>query len=351
MKTSLFSYELPLSLIAQTQASPRDSSRLMVINKNSKKLEDRIFSDLPSIIPKNSVLVFNDTKVFPARIFGKKSSGGKMELLLLDNCSLYIWNAIGKPGLSVGQKLIFKGFDAEVIGKKSEILKIKFSLSYEKLLSALTKTGLTPLPPYIKSSIKEGDIKTSYQTVYAKRIGSSAAPTAGFHFSKRLLKIIKSRHFQLEFVTLHVGLGTFAPVKTGNIEDHKIHSEYFSLTSKTVNKLNQAKKEGKKIIAVGTTTTRVLESCSNENGVLMAKTGKTSIFIYPPYKFRFVDGLITNFHLPQSTLLALVSAFVSYPNTKTKFKSFKQSIMGKVYEKAINNKYRFYSFGDSSIII
>ena len=220
-------------------------------------------------------------------------------------------------------------------------------------MKCLQKSGHTPIPPYIKSSEKELNLRKEYQTVYADSLGSVAAPTAGFHFTKSLLHKLKVKGVQIEYVTLHVGLGTFAPVKTKNLEDHPMHSEYFEVEKDVAERLNTAKKIGKRIISVGTTSTRTLESISNKAGKLEIKklTGSTNIFIYPGYKFKFVDALITNFHLPESTLLALVSAFVSSPNTDKKFRSFKTSLIGKAYVEAIKEKYRFYSFGDSSLII
>lgn len=349
MKTSLFEYKLPENLIANAPISPRDHSKLMVINRTNKTLVHKHFYDLADIFTDKDVLVFNQTKVFPARLIGQKPTGGKIEILLTKQLSSNTWQAIFKGPLKSESRVLFSDTEAQILEVKNNQVKLKFDLSdFWKWLYA---HGQTPLPPYIKNKSAEDKIRTQYQTVYAKNQGSIAAPTAGFHFTQELLDKSKNKGTQLEYVTLHVGLGTFLPVKTDEIEKHKMHSEYFSLEHDTATRLNNAKKQGRRIISVGTTTTRVLESCSTTKGKLEAKTGKTNIFIYPPYKFRFVDSLVTNFHLPHSTLLALVSALVSYPNTDEKFENFGKSLMGKAYKEAIRKKYRFYSFGDSSIIL
>lgn len=351
MKTALFGYNLPENLIANEQVYPRDHSRLMVIDRKTKKVESMHFYNIIDYLTENDVLVLNKTKVFPARIFGNKTTAGKVEILLNKNLDHFHWQALAKPGLKVGTKIIFDGFEAKVIKREDEIHIIKFDLKMEDLITKLQKVGITPLPPYIHSKEKEEKIRKKYQTVYAKEIGSVAAPTAGFHFTDELLKKIKSKGVKIEYVILHVGLGTFAPVKTENMEEHTMHSEKFLVDEETIERLNKAKHEGKRIITVGTTSTRLLESLAGSDGVLENKqSGETDIFIYPPYKFKFVDALITNFHLPKSTLLALVSSLVSFPNTKSKFKSFKETIIGKAYQKAIEENFRFYSFGDSMFI-
>lgn len=353
MKTALFDYHLPEELIANSPISPRDHSKLMIIDRKNKKISHKHFYNIIDLLTNNDVLVLNQTKVFPARIYGQKETGGKVEILLSKSADDFTWDALAKPGLTVGKKIIFDGFKAEVIGRKDEIHVIKFNINKESLLDKLQKVGVTPLPPYIKSTENENDIRNEYQTTYAKNTGSVAAPTAGFHFTNELLQKIKSKGVQIEYITLHVGLGTFAPVKSDTLEGHVMHSEEYFVDDGTATRLNQAKGSGKRIISVGTTSARVLESISNEKSELDINklSGSTDIFIYPPYKFKFVDSLITNFHLPKSTLLALVSSLVSSPNTDEEFKSFKESLMGTAYEEAINNKYRFYSFGDSSIIL
>jgi len=334
MKTSLFDYNLPLELIANSPVSPRDHSRLMVINKKNNTITHKLFYDIIDYLNKDDVLILNKTKVFPARIFGKKITDGKVEILLNKSINELTWEALSKPGLKINTKLEFDGFSGEIIKRDEEIHIIKFNLEKDELIEKLQTVGMTPLPPYIHSTEEEKDIREKYQTTYAIDPGSVAAPTAGFHFTTELLEKIKNKGIQIEYITLHVGLGTFAPVKTENLEDHVMHSENFYIDSETLKRLNTAKTEGKRIVAVGSTSTRVLESVANGN-----ISGSTNIFIYPPYKFKFVDAMITNFHLPKSTLMALVYAFGG------------ESLMKKAYEEAIKNKYRFYSFGDSSMII
>ena len=333
MKTSLFDYHLPPELIANSPVSPRDHSRLMIIDKKNNTISHKHFFDIIDYLDKNDVLVLNQTKVFPARIFGKKESGGKVELLLTKATGEFTWEALAKPGLKVGTKIIFSDFNGTVIQRDAEIHTIEFSLNRVALLNSLNQTGVTPLPPYIKNEEPESDLRTKYQTIYAKEIGSVAAPTAGFHFTEELLEKIKNKGVQIEYVTLHVGLGTFMPVKTENLEDHTMHSEDFFVDQEVITRLNDAKKNGKRIVAVGSTSTRVLESIASGN-----TTNSTNIFIYPPYKFKFVDAMITNFHLPKSTLMAMIYAFGG------------TELMKLAYKDAIKEKYRFYSFGDSMMI-
>jgi len=351
MDISKLDYNLPKTLIAQKPLSIRDRSKLLVINRKNNTLVSKHFYNLTKILTSNDVLVLNKTKVFPARIYGKKETGGKIEILLCEKIDDQTWDVMVKPGIKIGAKILFGLFSGIKISEKREISRVKFSINNSKLISILGKIGYTPIPPYIDYVGSENSLRKKYQTIYAKQKGSIAAPTAGFHFTKRLIDKLIKNGIEIEYVTLHVGLGTFAPVKEKDISKHKIHSEYFELDKNTSDRLNIAKRKGKRIISVGTTTTRVLESCTNKKGILKEKKGKTNIYIYPPYKFYFVDGLITNFHLPKTTLLALVSAFVSFPNTKEKFQSFEKSLVGKGYKKAIKEKYRFYSFGDSSIIL
>jgi S-adenosylmethionine:tRNA ribosyltransferase-isomerase len=299
------------------------------------------------------VLVLNKTKVFPARLFVKKVTGGKVEILFLEEIKPDVWKTLVRPGLKIGINLAIKKHLFEVIGREGMAAIIDTHLSKEKLMDLLRIYGHTPIPPYIKSKDKESSLRNKYQTVYAKSVGSVAAPTAGFHFTDKLLNKLAKMGIQIEYVTLHVGMGTFAPVKSKNIEDHPMHFESYEIDKDVAERLNLAKKNGKRIIAVGTTSARTLESVSNKNCELKINKlkGSTNIFIYPGYKYRYIDALVTNFHLPKSTLIALVSAFVSYPNTNEKFKDFKNCLMGKAYYMAIREKYRFYSFGDSSLII
>ncbi|MBP9759303.1 tRNA preQ1(34) S-adenosylmethionine ribosyltransferase-isomerase QueA [Candidatus Dojkabacteria bacterium] len=340
MKTSLFDYNLPPELIANSPVSPRDHSRLMVINKKDNTITRKHFYDIIDYLNKDDVLILNKTKVFPARVFGNKVSGGKVEILLTKSIGEFRWEALSKPGLKIDTKVIFDEFTGTVKDRENEINIIDFDLSRIDLLEKLQKSGITPLPPYIKSVDSETELRNKYQTVYAKNIGSVAAPTAGFHFTDELLEKIKDKGIQIEYVTLHVGLGTFMPVKTENLEDHTMHSEDFFVEQEVITRINNAKKNGKRIVAVGSTSTRVLETLANTNNKLqITNKNSTSIFIYPPYKFKFVDAMITNFHLPKSTLMALVYAFGGTRQMK------------KAYKEAIKEKYRFYSFGDSMIIL
>lgn len=359
MKLDLFDYILPGDKIGTSPATPRESARLLVINRQNLTIDEGQVGDLVSILGLDDVLVLNDTKVFPARLFGQKGSGGKVEILLIreDGDS---WWAMSKPGLGQGKMVLqrrtsprlvkFKELSGEIIEIRDGLVRIKFDKTGEEFKKIILEIGKTPLPPYINSSLNEEEAREKYQTVYAKYEGSVAAPTAGFHFSDSLLDSLKEKGVKICYVTLHVGLGTFQGVKAENIEDHQMHSEWFELTAETAKKLNQYKQEGRRIISVGTTSTRVLESCANDFGLLEPATGETKIFIYPPYKFRFVDALITNFHLPKSTLLMLVSAFVSSPNTEDEFINFKSSLVGEAYQKAIDLDFHFYSFGDAMFI-
>jgi S-adenosylmethionine:tRNA ribosyltransferase-isomerase len=345
MKTSLFDYTLPKNLIANSPAKPRDHSRLMVIDRKNGKISHHRFFEIEKFLRSNDVLVLNKTKVFPARLFVNKVTGGKAELLFIEEVKPGIWSALTHPGVKPSTQVALHKFLFDIVGQDGMTAIIDTHLTKNKMMEILTKYGHTPLPPYINSVDKESNLRKEYQTVYAKTTGSVAAPTAGFHFTKRLLTKLKKKGVQIEYVTLHVGLGTFAPVKTKTLEEHQMHEEGFYVDKKTFERLYQAKKSGKRIISVGTTSTRVLETITPKK-----LSSSTNIFIYPPYKFKFVDALITNFHLPSSTLLALISAFVSYPNKNEKFKSFSSSLMGKSYREAIKNKYRFYSFGDACFI-
>lgn len=340
MKVSDFNYELPEELIAQTPIAKRDESRLMVLNKETKTIEHKTFKNIIEYLKPGDVLVRNNTKVIPARIYGKKETGANIEFLLLKNIEGDIWESIVRPGnkLHVGTKVIFG--DGIL---KSEILEImpggtrKVKFEYKGIFNEiLDQIGLMPLPPYIHEELKEKD---RYQTVYAKYQGSAAAPTAGLHFTDELLQQLEEKGIIIANVTLHVGIGTFRPVKEKTVEAHKMHSEHFYIKQEDAYKINKAKKEGRRVIAVGTTSCRVLESIADENGFVKQTEEDTSIFIYPGYKFKCIDGLITNFHLPESTLLMLVSALAG-----------KDFIM-EAYEEAVREKYRFFSFGDAMLII
>jgi len=353
MLISKFDYTLPKNLIANSPAKPRDHSRLMIIDGKSGKITHQRFFEIEKYLGDNDILVLNMTKVFPARIFAKKvATGGKVEMLFIEEIKPGIWTALTHPGLKPGTDIALGKQLFNVTGQKDVSAIIDTHLTKGEMMTLLTKYGHTPLPPYIESRQKESSLRKEYQTVYAKLVGSVAAPTAGFHFTEKLLSKLKKNGVQIEYVTLHVGLGTFTPIKVKNIEDHPMHSEEYFIDEITAERLNEAKKKGKRMISVGTTSTRTLESVSDKNGQLNLKklSGSTDIFIRPGYKFRFIDGLITNFHLPHSTLIPLVSAFTSYPNTNKKFKSFKTSLIGKAYIEAIKERYRFYSFGDACFI-
>ncbi len=339
MKVSEFNYELPEELIAQTPIEKRDESRLMVLDRSKQTIEHKTFKDIIDYLEPGDCLVRNNTKVIPARIYGKKETGAKVEFLLLKNMEGDIWETIVRPGnkLHVGTKVIFG--DGLLTAEILEIMpggtrKVKFS--YEGIFNEiLDKIGLMPLPPYIHEELKDND---RYQTVYAKYNGSAAAPTAGLHFTPELLKKIEKKGVKIANVTLHVGIGTFRPVKEENVENHEMHTEHFYIKQEDVDKINETKKQGKRVIAVGTTSCRVLETIADENGFVKETEADTSIFIYPGYQFKCLDGLITNFHLPQSTLLMLVSALAG-----------KDYIM-KAYNEAVKEKYRFFSFGDAMFI-
>lgn len=341
MKVSDFNYNLPQELIAQVPIKNRDESRLMVLDKKNKTIEHKIFKDIINYLKPGDCLVRNNTKVIPARLYGiKEETGINVEFLLLNRIEGDYWKVMVRPGrrLKEGTKVIFGNgiLQAEIL----EIMnggnrKVKFT--YEGIFNEiLDKIGLMPLPPYIHEKLKEKD---RYQTVYAKYEGSAAAPTAGLHFTNELLEEIRQKGIDIANVTLHVGIGTFRPVKEENVEEHAMHTEHFYIKQEDVEKINKAKKEGHRIIAVGTTSCRVLESIADENGYVKPIEADTGIFIYPGYKFKCIDGLITNFHLPESTLIMLVSALAG-----------KDYIMH-AYEEAVKEKYRFFSFGDAMAIL
>ena len=339
MKVTDFDYELPEELIAQTPIEKRDESRLMVLDGKEQTIEHKHFKDIIDYLEPGDVLVRNNTKVIPARLYGKKETGAKVEFLLLNNMEKDIWECIVRPGnkLHIGAKVIFGDglLKAEVLDTMPGGTR-KVEFHYEGIFNEiLDKIGLMPLPPYIHESLKEND---RYQTVYAKYDGSAAAPTAGLHFTPELLKKIEEKGIDIANVTLHVGIGTFRPVKEDTVEAHQMHSEHFYIKEEDCEKINKAKKSGHRVIAVGTTSCRVLETIADDNGYVKPTEGDTQIFIYPGYKFRCLDALITNFHLPQSTLVMLVSALAG-----------KDYIM-KAYKEAVKQKYRFFSFGDAMLI-
>ena len=342
MKVEDFDYNLPEELIAQTPIQKRDMSRLMVLDRKNQTIEsNKIFSDIIDYLESGDCLVINNTKVIPARLYGKKETGANVEFLLLKQLEGDIWESIVRPGnkLKPGTKVYFgesRILEAEVL----EVMpggtrKVKFT--YQGIFNEiLDKIGLMPLPPYIHEELKERD---RYQTIYAKYEGSAAAPTAGLHFTKELLEKIEKKGVKIANVTLHVGIGTFRPVKEENIEEHEMHSEHFYIKQEDVDKINETKKNGKRVISVGTTSCRVLETIADENGMVHVCEEDTSIYIYPGYKFKCIDGLITNFHLPKSTLLMLVSALAG------------REFILKAYNQAVKEKFRFFSFGDAMLIL
>ena len=349
-----FDYSLPPSLIAQAPLKNRAESRLLVLNRTTLTLFHHQFNELVSLLQPGDVLVRNETKVIPARLFGQLQSGKKIEVLLLNpsDDSGIKWKCLTKPGIAQQAKIFFSAA-VEALNHSSKdayTKEIEFSCTKAELHEFILKKGHTPLPPYISNSSSEKILRQQYQTTYALREGSVAAPTAGLHFTPTLDKELQKGGITIVPITLHVGLGTFAPLRENSFSAKQIHSEWFSLSSDATKKINQAKSEHRRIIAVGTTTARTLESCSDAEGRISPQTGETSLFIFPPYTFKAIDALITNFHLPKSSLLTLVSAFVSTPNTSELFTSFSDSLVGKSYQIAIEEKYRFYSFGDAMLI-
>jgi len=336
MNTSDFNYHLPESSIAQTPLEPRDSSRLLVLHRDSGQLEHRIFRDLSGLLRPNDLLILNQTRVIPARVFARKETGGRVELLLLRRRDLLRWEAlVGGKGLRLGSKVRVEG------GPEAMILEFlegaeRLLLFTEPIEPYLPKVGNVPLPPYIHEKLTDPE---RYQTVYARQPGSAAAPTAGLHFTPRLLDELHGMGVKTAYVTLHVGLDTFAPVTEDNPKQHKIHTEWCELPQETADAINQTKAAGGRVIAVGTTSVRTLESAEGGQNGILSYSGPTSIFILPGYKFKTVDAMITNFHLPKSTLIMLVSAFAG-----------REKIL-EAYETAIKEGYRFYSFGDAMLIL
>lgn len=340
MKTKDFYYELPEELIAQHPLEDRVESRLLVLDKKTGEIEHKRFKDIIDYLNKGDTLVLNDTRVLPARLFGNRiGKEEKIEFLLLKRTENNIWETLVKPGKKarVGAQVEFGGgiLTGEIISIGEEgtrLIRFNFEGIFEEILD---KLGEMPLPPYITEKLED---KERYQTVYSKNLGSAAAPTAGLHFSKDLLKRIEDKEINIAYLTLHVGLGTFRPVKVDDVLDHHMHSEYYELSKEAADIINNTKRNGGKVISVGTTSTRTIETIADENGVVKASSGWTDIFIYPGYRFKIVDRLITNFHLPESTLMMLVSALSS------------REIIMKAYKTAVEDRYRFFSFGDAMFI-
>ncbi|MBS5884919.1 MAG: tRNA preQ1(34) S-adenosylmethionine ribosyltransferase-isomerase QueA [Clostridium sp.] len=340
MKVSDFDFDLPEELIAQHPLEKRDSSRLMVLDKNTGEIKHKSFHDVIEYLNEGDTLVLNNTRVMPARLIGEKEgTGGKIEFLLLKRIEGDRWECLAKPGkrAKVGQKFTFGEGKltctvVDIVEEGNRIIEFSYEGIFEQVLDEL---GEMPLPPYITEKLED---KERYQTVYSKEKGSAAAPTAGLHFTEELLKEIKAKGVNIAYLTLHVGLGTFRPVKVEDINEHIMHSEYYHLDKENADLINETKKRGNKVIAVGTTSTRTLETIGDENGFVREQSGWTDIFIYPGYKYKVIDELITNFHLPESTLIMLVSAL-----------SGKENVMN-AYNEAVKEKYRFFSFGDSMLI-
>ncbi|WP_457567361.1 tRNA preQ1(34) S-adenosylmethionine ribosyltransferase-isomerase QueA [Desulfurobacterium sp.] len=340
MKVSLFDYKLPEHLIAKFPAEPRDSAKLLVLNRKTGETEHRIFREIEHYLNPGDVLVINNTKVIPARLLGKFPTGGNVEILLVRQIEKDIWETIGKPGrrLKPGKKIIFDDeLSAEIVRVEEEGKRIVRFHSRKPTLEKIYEIGHVPLPPYIERKDTEKDRK-EYQTVFAKEEGAVAAPTAGLHFTRELLEKLAEKGVIIKEVTLHVGPGTFKPVKVEEVEKHRMHYESFKIPEDTAEEIAKARKEGRRIIAVGTTVVRTLESGFDENGEIRHLEGSTNLFIYPGYNFKVVDAIITNFHLPKSTLLMLVCAFAG-----------REKVLN-AYEEAIKRGYRFYSYGDAMFI-
>ena len=338
-KKSDFYYDLPEERIAQTPVEPRDSSRLLVYHTAEKRIEDKIFRDVKDYLQKGDVLVVNNTKVIPARMYALTQNGGVVEVLLLKRYDLNTWEVLMRPGkkgkigvtMTIGDELSFTVKDVTDSGER--IVEFSYEGAFEDVIS---RVGTMPLPPYIKAKLEN---QARYNTVYSKVDGSAAAPTAGLHFTDELLGELKEKGVEIAEVLLHVGLGTFRPVNEEIITDHKMHSEYYEISERSAEIINRAKKEGRRVIAVGTTSVRTLESVADENGLVRACSGNTEIFLYPPYTMKCVDALITNFHLPESTLIMLVSCLTG-----------REEILS-VYDYAVRENYRFFSFGDAMFIV
>lgn len=342
MLVSDFDFDLPEGLIAQTPVEPRDAARLLTLNRRTGAMSHRVFAELPELLRSGDCLVANDSRVIPARLIGHKQTGGAVELLLLRRTSLRRWHALVRPGrrLHVGARMLF-GEDDElsalvVAESPAGQREVEFTWAGGAFENVLERLGQMPLPPYITAKLAD---PSRYQTVYCRELGSAAAPTAGLHFTSALLARLNQAGIRVVFVTLHVGLGTFRPVQAEEIEQHQMHTEYYAITPEVADAVNQTRAAGGRVIAVGTTSARTLETQATESGQVVAGAGATSIFIYPSYRFKAIDGLITNFHLPRSTLLMLVSAFAGVSSTR------------QAYQEAIRLRYRFFSFGDAMLIL
>lgn len=348
MLLSDFNYLLPPDLIAQEPLHPRDRARLLLIDRSTGNISHHHIFDLPHLLPANYFLVANNTKVFPARLTGHKPTGGKVEILLTSPIGHSSYLCIARPGLKLGDIVLFSlGLKGLITHVNNIERTIKFNQEESSLRTTLSQIGTMPTPPYIKKIL---DNSSDYQTIYAKYGFSAAAPTAGFHSTPSLLQQIKVDHSWQE-LTLNVGLGTFLPVKVSEIEDHHMHAESYTISPSTTHNIHSLRQSDQKLLAIGTTTLRALEANVADHRRVTAGSFSTSIFIYPPYRFRLVDALLTNFHLPGSTLLMLVSAFCCSPQTPTPFTSFHRSLLGRAYAEAIARQYRFFSFGDAMLII
>lgn len=342
MLKSEFNYDLPQELIAQEPCEPRDAARLLCMHRTTGEINHRIFKELPTLLQPGDLLVVNNSKVLPARLIGRKEgSGAVCEILLLHQLKGDVWECLAKPGkrLHKGTKVVFGDgtLTAEIMDTMEDGNKyVQFTYDTQTLYEKLDEFGKMPLPPYITKQLEDN---SQYQTVYAKELGSAAAPTAGLHFTPQLLAQLEAMGVHTVEVTLHVGLGTFRPVKEDNVLDHKMHSEWYSISPETAKAINDTKAAGHRVVAVGTTSCRTLEAAATKHGEIKACSGDTDIFIYPGYEFKAIDGLITNFHLPESTLIMLVSAFCGYDNTM------------RAYNLAVEKKYRFFSFGDAMLLI
>lgn len=340
MKTSDFYYDLPKELIAQTPVEPRDSSRLLVLGRENGEIEHRHFYDIIDYLDEGDLIVANDSRVLPARIYGVKDTGARVEFLLLKQISGNRWETLCKPGRKAkeGAKFTFGDglLTATVVEVKDDGNRIVDFDCDENFFSTLDKIGQMPLPPYITEELKD---RERYQTVYSHELGSAAAPTAGLHFTDELMDRLRAKGVKIAYVTLHVGLGTFRPVKVDDVTKHKMHSEHYEIPKETADLIKQTKQNGKRVIAIGTTSCRTLESVAAEHGEIIPCEGFTDIFIYPGFEFKVLDGLVTNFHLPESTLIMLVSAFAGYDNIMNAYKT------------AVDERYRFFSFGDAMCIL
>lgn len=348
-----FDYSLAEKLIANEPLEKRDESRLLVFERQRKTISEGLFGEIVEWLNPGDVLVLNQTKVIPARLRVKRQSGVETELLLEKNLDVYRWEAIVYGRVKPGSKLLMSDGNEVVVEEKENktgVLVVRFGVSKQRLLEKLEKIGKTPLPPYIKKQWNEDKVRQKYQTVFAKEGGSVAAPTAGMHFTSELLEKLRQRGVELVWVTLDVGLGTFRRMYFDKVADNQLHTERYQISREAARRINTAKNEGRRIIAVGTTSARCLESAWNQGGIEAGKR-ETSIFIYPEHRFKVIDGLVTNFHLPKSSLLMMVSAFCVYPQMSGRFDGFGNSGLGRAYGYAIENNFRFYSFGDAMLIL